>query len=112
MNLAKPLFNPASSRQWNLWVAPTHKTLAELRNRPSFEQSRTLLMHPKDWDRATQAIETALESQLYNAITLPKSRFNLLAQQKLSLIAIRSGTELNWVGQGHAMNTASQLDLF
>ncbi len=96
---------------WMLWVAPNALQTKSIKDLPSVQRQRVLMLHPKNLGQVAQAIEVAILSDNYQMITLPRALLSPLQQQKLELLAIRHNTGLTWVGSSKQLNSASQLNL-
>ncbi len=96
---------------WMLWVAPNALQTKQIKDLPSNQKQRVLMLHPKNLGQLAQALEVAILSDLYQMITLPRSLLPPLQQQKLELLAIRHNTGLTWIGSSKQLNSASQLSL-
>lgn len=99
-----------NQHHWILWVAPTAEQKAQMSNLSDYDKSRSLMLHPKNPESLTTALETALSSKLYQTITLPKAMVSPHEQKRLELLAIRNQTHLAWTQQKR-LNRASQLSL-
>jgi len=96
---------------WMLWIAPNALQTQQIKKLPASEKQRVLMLHPKNLEQLTGAIEVAIVSDLYQMITLPRALLSAGQQQKLELLAIRHHTVLTWLGVSKRLNSASQLTL-
>ena len=96
---------------WKLWVAPDKAQKSDLYALPSYEQDRILMMHPKNKEKMIESIEMAIESGLYEEISLPMRDLSSKEQGRLQLRAIRHSTSIKWTDKAPRMNSASQLSL-
>ncbi len=111
MNALAHKHNSQEQHHWMLWVAPTKRQTQEIKALPKNKRERVLMMHPRNLDSLGQALETAISSDLYQTITLPKSLLGQRQQRSLELMAIRNNTALTWVGSTSQLNKAQQLTL-
>ena len=102
---------PQEQHHWMLWVAPTRRQTQEIKALPESKRERVLMLHPRNMDSLGRALETAISSDLYQAITLPKSLLGQSQQRSLELMAIRNNTALTWVGNTPYLTQAHQLTL-
>ncbi len=96
---------------WMLWVAPNKEQTLHIKKLPASQRQRVLMLHPKDIDQLVGALEIAILSDLYQAITLPCNILPGSQQDKLKILAIRHNTILSWVNTAKPLNSASQLRL-
>ncbi len=96
---------------WMLWVAPDASQTRAIKKLPASQQSRVLMLHPKNMAHITKAIEVAILSNLYQMITLPRAILSRVQQQGLELLALQNSTIISWVGNSKQLNSASQLTL-
>jgi cell division inhibitor SulA len=108
--LLKSEHNP-NLHHWKLWVSPNQGQKSKLSTLPSDEKDRVLMMHPKDKERMIESIEMAIESGLYEEISLPMKGLSQKEQGRLQLRAIRHSTSINWTDKAPRLNRASQLSL-
>ena len=99
------------AHHWKLWVSPTHNQRESLATLSIEEKARILMMHPRDKEKMIISIEMAIESGLYEEISLPVSGLTQKEQGRLQLRAIRHSTTINWTDKAPRMNSASQLSL-
>ena len=105
-------YKEPNDHYWMLWVAPTGKQKQMLSKLPAAERQRCLMLHPKNNNQLMAALETAVTSNLYQTITLPKQLISEHQCKQLELLAIRHNTHLAWVkGEQSSLNSASQLTL-
>jgi hypothetical protein len=96
---------------WMLWVAPNATQTQAIKRLPANQQSRVLMLHPKNMGHITKAVEVAILSNLYQMITLPKALLNTCQQHHLEQLAIQNNTIISWVDNSKQLNSASQLTL-
>ncbi|MEY8247082.1 MAG: hypothetical protein RPR98_05500 [Bermanella sp.] len=96
---------------WMLWIAPNALQTQLIKKRPLSDRQRVLMLHPKDLQQLSRALEVAIVSDLYQIITLPRALLSSDQQHKLATLAVRHHTVLSWLGSPPRLNSARQLTL-
>ena len=100
-----------SSHYWMLWIAPSSAEMSKIKALPDDQQQKVLMLHPKNPEQLYTALEAAINSDLYQSITLNRSLMPVHQHRLLELAALKHHTHINWLSQGSRLNSASQLSL-
>jgi len=100
-----------SDHYWMLWIAPNQIEITKIRNLPSDQQQRVLMLHPRNVTQLCEALKTAITSGLYHSITLDKALIPSSQQSLLEIMAIKYQTHINWLKRYQPLNSANQLSL-